>query len=481
MAIVEKRGNGYSIRVSAGYNSKGKQIRKNFTWTPDPGLTEKQLKKELQRQIFKFEELVSTGRVIDGNIKFSAFAEKWIELHAEKMLAPKTVFDYKRQLIRINEGLGHIRLDRLQPAHLLSFYDNLSEKGVRLDIRYKGTEKLKQAIEAKEVSYKLIGKDGGISESTVMNAYNGQVISRKSADGLAKSLGQSQSALFEPVNSDLRLSGSSIQHYHRQISSILSTAVEWQVIPFNPAERVRAPRVEKKEAVFLDDQQARDLVELLESEPLQFKVMVIMLIYTGLRRGEICALKWSDIDFKKSLLHVRKSAQYLPKLGVFEKSPKSGASMRVIKLPTLAKTILLEHKNAQKVEADACGDQWHSSELILTRNNGLIMLPDEISRCFRDFIRRKGLPNIHLHSLRHTNATLMISAGTDIRTVSNRLGHAQTSTTMNIYAHAIRSADEAAAEALDNILNPIRKAENSPADYKGKELQKTEILAINHK
>lgn len=480
MAIVEKRGKGFSIRVSAGYNSKGKQIRKNFTWIPELGLTEKQLAKELQRQVMKFEELVRTGRVIDGNIRFNDFANKWLELHAEKTLSPKTIFDYKHQLIRINQGIGHIRLDRLQPAQLLSFYDNLSEKGVRLDIRYKATDKLKVALDLKEVSFKQIGKDGGLSESTVLNAYNGRIISKKSADGIAASLGLNRNSLFEPINGDARLSGTSIQHYHRLISSILSTAVEWQVIPYNPAERVRAPRAEKKEATFLDDQQARKLIELLEGEPLQFKVLVIMLIYTGLRRGEICALKWSDIDFKKSLLHVRKSAQYLPKIGVFEKDPKSGAAVRVIKLPKLAKTILLEHKNAQNAEAEACGDQWHKSDLILTRSNGMIMLPDEISRSFRVFIERKKLPHVHLHSLRHTNATLMISAGTDIRTVSKRLGHAQTSTTMNIYSHAIRSADEAAAEALDDLLNPIKKAVKETDSAKIKEPLATEIIALNH-
>jgi integrase len=252
------------------------------------------------------------------------------------------------------------------------------------------------------------------------------------------------------------LSGNSILHYHRLISSILTTAVEWQIILSNPAERARAPRAEKKEAKYLDDVEARQLIKLLDIEPIQYRTMVTLLIFSGLRRGELCGIKWSDIDFASGLMHVQRAVQYLPGKGLFEVPPKRG-SQRVIKLPSVALRLLLEHKNAQAAEAKACGDQWQENALVFTRWNGTYFNPDDLTQWFNAFIQRNGLKKATPHSLRHTNATLMIAAGTDLRTVSKRLGHVQTSTTSNIYAHAIRSADEAASETLENILDPVNR------------------------
>ena len=105
------------------------------------------------------------------------------------------------------------------------------------------------------------------------------------------------------------------------------------------------------------------------------------------------------------------------------------------------------------------GDRWTDSGKIFTTQYGAPMHPDTLSDWFKKFIRKNNLPDIHLHSLRHTNATLLIASGTNIRTVAKRLGHSTPTTTGNIYAHAIKTADEMAAEKLANIFNPIRKAE----------------------
>lgn len=492
MATIKKIGSSYLIRVSTGYriikdkNGKPKRVqqRKNFTWKPEPGLTSKQEREELNRQVVKFEERVNTGRVIDGNIKFSEFAEKWMELHASKQLEPKTVHEYRRQLVRINAAIGHVRLDRLQPAQLLGFYDNLSEEGVRTDIRFHATEKLKQAAEDAGLNASQIARLAKIGNSTGQAAVRGEPIIRQSAEAIAKALNYKLSDLFTPVEGKTRLSGTTALAHHRLISSILNYAVEWQVIPFNPADRVRAPRSESKEAKYLDEVQARQLIEALQNEPLQFKTMIIVLVYTGLRRGELCGLKWSDIDFAQSLLQVNRAIQYLPTRGIFEKDPKK-KSKRPIKIPSLALRILLEHKNAQEKEAQDCGDAWHDMDLVFTRSDGTYYNPDDLSAAFHEFIINKavplGLPAVNAHSLRHTNATLQIAGGVDIRTVSKRLGHAQTSTTMNIYSHAIKSADEAAADALDDILNPNKEKESKVKSGHTKQQKKTKITAISHK
>lgn len=471
MAEVTKRGNTYTIRVSNGNKYDKSRDRKNFKWTPDPGMTAKQERDELKRQVFKFEEMVKTGRVIDGNIKFSAFVEKWLELHADPQLEPKTVHEYKRQLVRINQAIGHIRLDQLQPAQLLAFYNNLAEEGIRSDQRYEATKKLRASAEKANLNASQLARKAMLGNSTGQAAFRGEPLSRKSAEALTVAindvLGENSKLkmadLFKPIEGKTRLSGTTVLAHHRLISSILSTAVEWQVIPYNPTDRVRSPRGEGKEAQYLDEVQAKQLIAALENEPMQFKTMIIVLIYAGLRRGELCGLKWTDIDFADNLLHVRRALQYIPKRGIFEKEPKK-KSKRPIKLPALAVRILLEHKNDQEREAQACGDAWKDNGLVFTNSLGGYYNPDDLSAAFHTFIVKKaiplGLPAVTAHSLRHTNATLQIAGGVDIRTVSKRLGHAQTSTTMNIYSHAIKSADEAAAAILDDMLNP-KKAEDT--------------------
>ena len=459
MAIIEKRGNSYSIRVSAGYNVQGRQLRKNFTWTPDPSMTEKQLSKELQRQIVHFEDLAKSGCLIDSSTKFEIFSQKWIALHAEKSLAPKTIQEYKRQLVRINQAIGHIRIDKLQPANLIEFYDKLGDVGIRKDTRYQATDRLMVIMKAKRLNATRVAILAQIGATTVQEAVKGVRVSKKSADAISGALGVLTVDLFSPVERAPALSGNTILRHHRLVSSILSTAVEWQVIPSNPATRVRTPRAEKNEPKFLDEVQARSVIELLQQESILNRTMVTLLIYTGIRRGELCGLKWSDLDPDKQLLHIRRAVQYLPEIGLFEKMPKSSTSIRVIRLSPVAIQLLKDYRKIQAADQLSCGDQWMDLDLVFTRWNGSYFNPDDLTKWFNGFVRRNGLPQVTPHSLRHTNATLMIAAGTDLRTVSKRLGHAQTSTTMNIYSHAIMSADEAAADTLGDILNPSRNAD----------------------
>jgi integrase len=118
---------------------------------------------------------------------------------------------------------------------------------------------------------------------------------------------------------------------------------------------------------------------------------------------------------------------------------------------------LKEYRKWQTEQRLAVGDQWEDCDQLFTQWNVKPAHPDTITKWFEDFIKQTDLPQIHLHSLRHTNATLMIAGGEDIRTVSKRLGHAQVTTTVNTYTHAIQSADAKAAETLENILDPLKK------------------------
>jgi integrase len=247
MATIEKRGNSFLISVSAGYNSQGKQVRRTMTWKPDQDLTPKQVKKELERQTVLFEDKVKTGRIIDSSISFADFTDKWLSEYAEKQLAPKTIARYRSLLERVKPAIGHIRLDRLQPHHLLEFYNSLAEKGIREDKSYLATVNLPDIMTACSVNREQLSRLSGISTTTISAACQGHRISSESAQAICRALKIRLMDTFEEHDDSSGLSAKTILHHHRLISSILSTAVKWQVIFSNPAERVQPPKVVRKE------------------------------------------------------------------------------------------------------------------------------------------------------------------------------------------------------------------------------------------
>ncbi|MBQ3427014.1 MAG: tyrosine-type recombinase/integrase [Clostridia bacterium] len=450
MATIRKRGNTYQIRVSAGYDSNGKQIVKTKSWTPAPGMTERQIKKELNKQAVTFEQQVETGQFLNGTITFAEFADQWFKDYAEKQLRIKTITEYRLLMKRINPAIGHIRLSKLQPHHLMEFYNNLGEGGIRLDTKYKPCDDLKERIKAAGYTQKSLAAAAGVALSTVEGLCKGANARKDTADKIAAALGDN---LFTPIErNNNKLSDKTISEYHRLISSILTAAVQWQVIPSNPCSRVKPPRVERKEAVSLDETQAAELIACLQSEPLKYRVAVMLTLYTGMRRGEVCGLDWSDVDLPNGLISVTKAVQYTAAGGLRESKTKTKSSNRIINIPPAMTELLKQHKRDQARRRFDLGDQWQYSGKVFTNECGGLLNPDTLSTWFKRFLQRNDLPNIHYHNLRHTAATLLIAGGVDIATVSKRLGHADKTTTLNIYTHAIQAADKAAAEKLQDIF-----------------------------
>lgn len=135
MASIRKRGDTYQIRVSVGYDVHGRQIIKTKTWKPEPGWTGRRIEKELNKAAVRFETDVTTGHYVDGSIRFEEFAEKWMKEYAEKNLRPKTIARYQMLLSRIYPAIGHIKLEQLQPLHLMEFI-TIWEKLVSKELKY---------------------------------------------------------------------------------------------------------------------------------------------------------------------------------------------------------------------------------------------------------------------------------------------------------------------------------------------------------
>jgi integrase len=125
-----------------------------------------------------------------------------------------------------------------------------------------------------------------------------------------------------------------------------------------------------------------------------------------------------------------------------------------MQVPNMVFDMLKGYQEWQNEEKTRLGDQWFHSDRLFTTFDGHPIHPDSITGWFTDFVKRHGLPKVTVHSLRHTNITLLIMAGVPLRTVARRAGHASTATTSVIYSHAIRTADELASEILDDLLKP---------------------------
>jgi integrase len=304
MATARPKGKGYEIRASLGYDINGKKLARSVTWVPETGMTNRQIAKELERQKVLLDEKARSGLLLDGNIKFADFAEKWFTDYAEKQCKKKTLYRYKELLKRINLAIGHIQLEKLRPNHLMEFYDNLEAEGVRRDIKYKATEKFSDIMKSQGLTKVKLAPLAGVSTGVLNSCTQGKNITEKSAKLISSALKIDMKKLFATNNTKTTLADKTVLHYHRLISSILSTAVKWQVIFSNPCSRVSPPKVKRKEAKYLDEDETAHLLELLEGEPVQFQAMIKLFIYTGMRRGELCGVQWNDIDFAKSVIHM---------------------------------------------------------------------------------------------------------------------------------------------------------------------------------
>ena len=138
MATYTKRGKSYLIRASVGYTTDGKQVRRSKTWTPDPGMTERQIEKELNRQMVLFDEECRGSSLRDGHIKLQTFAEQWMREYVEPNLARRTKANYKQLLPRIYESLGHLYMDKITPRQIQKFVNDLGEPGANQTHKEKG-------------------------------------------------------------------------------------------------------------------------------------------------------------------------------------------------------------------------------------------------------------------------------------------------------------------------------------------------------
>jgi len=252
------------------------------------------------------------------------------------------------------------------------------------------------------------------------------------------------------------LSYNYLYDFYKLIRAMFHKAIDWELISKNPTDKINRLKKEYKEKHFYDFNQVNELIEALETESIKNKALITLALDSGARRSEICALRWSDIDFENKTMNINKSLKVVNGV-VDEKNTKTFSSKREIVIGDSTIEILKEYKKWQDEQIKTMGRLWIDENRVFTSKDGKNMNPNSFGQILRKIIKRHHLSPICFHELRHTNASVLINSGLDPRTVSKRLGHCNSSITMEIYTHSFESSKIECAKKIDEIYQNSRK------------------------
>jgi integrase len=251
------------------------------------------------------------------------------------------------------------------------------------------------------------------------------------------------------------LSPQTRRHMHRVLRTALARAVEQQLIARNPADvfKKRLPKVDRRELVTLTADQSARLLEALAHSRVYWPVLLAL--STGMRRGEILALRWKNVDLENGTLRVVESLEQT-KTQIRFKSPKSGRH-RAITLPGYAVTELRRLKREQAEALLSLGVRQSGGTLVCCRGDGEPHQPLSLTYEFARFMRRlKDLPRVRFHDLRHSHATQLLASGVHPKIASERLGHASVGITLDLYSHVTDTMQGEAAAKLDSAMQAAK-------------------------
>jgi integrase len=244
------------------------------------------------------------------------------------------------------------------------------------------------------------------------------------------------------------LSARSVNHALRVIRTALGAAVKVELLSRNVAAAVDAPKVEADEVEILTAHQIAAVLDALEGSRLY--PFAALALATGCRRGELCALRWSDVG--AGVVKVERSLEQT-RAGLRFKGPKSKNGRRSISLPPFAVSMLDAHRREQLELRMKLGmGKPKPDALVFCDHDGKPIAPNHLSVMWRRAIAGLDVPKVKFHALRHSHASALIAEGVDLVTVSKRLGHASANFTLSVYAHLFRKTDDTAAAAIEKVM-----------------------------
>ncbi len=245
------------------------------------------------------------------------------------------------------------------------------------------------------------------------------------------------------------LSARTVLHHHRVLRQALLRAVKCRLLTINPTDATYPPKPEARELNVLDEQETAKL--LAGADGTTLFMPTLLAVTTGLRRGEVLALRWGSVDFDRSELSVVQSLEQT-KAGLRFKPPKTKRSRRVVTLPAFTVEALRRHKVEQAQLRLRIGLGRDENGLVCPRYDGQPRSPHAFTKEFSRLVAKLNIPRITYHGLRHSHATQLLRAGIHPKVAQERLGHATIATTMDLYSHVTESMQEDAAIRIDTGL-----------------------------
>ena len=382
----------YKISVSRGYGVSPYTTR----WYVPDGYSQRTIERELRKQVAEFERACAAGEVLsrsERKAKEAAEAAEIAKLKSVRAYADGVYMPVKEQSLSENTRSSYrMFLDR----HILPAI---------------GDYLLAEVTPAMLSKLLLDFQKDGYSHASAVKLYN-------------------------------------------VLNGVFDMALMDDSISVNPMLKVKRPARSKDETPKDESEKAytveevRHILACLENEPLKWRAYIRLLIDTGMRRGEACAIRWEDIDFQAGTIAIRRNLQYTAAKGVFETSPKNGKARVVdVGAETLSLLRRLRQEQAAAVISPYAFTQDGSSEP---------MFPQSPTRYFKKFGDKYGIADFHPHKLRHTMASIAITNGADVVSVSARLGHSDTAVTLRMYSHANEESIRKAGDTYRDAL----KAEN---------------------
>ena len=389
MSSIRKRGSSYLLVVSMGYDYKGNRIKPKQRTVHSPvGLTPKQREKWLNEQAVLFER---ECKGLPQEVDRSITLAKYTELWFQTIAPGKLA---KSTLARERQDI-----DRFLPV-----LGNLK----LTELRPEHFRQLYADLRKKK------------------NQKTGKPLSECTVEGV-----------------------------HACLCGILSDAMEGGFLDHNPAWRTYRYAGKQKEKVIADEATTQRLITALEEESLKYETYFKLIIATGMRRGECCGLQWGDINWDERSIHIQRNVVKVTGEDIIVKETKTVAGDRYVYFSLEMESLLREFQRECAWEAETYdGRKLEDTDYIFRRHGDrLPMTPSTFTWRFKLILKKHGLPTaLNVHSLRHTNASLLIAGGADVATVAGLLGHSQPSTTLDIYTHAFDKNKKAASQVLQEGL-----------------------------
>ena len=266
---------------------------------------------------------------------------------------------------------------------------------------------------------------------------------------LAKLTALDLQALYTEL-ADAGLSARSVHHTHRVLHRAFVQAVRWNLIVRNPCDGAQGPRATRSEMKVWTPEQADAFLIATRKHPVH--ALYMLALTTGMRQGELLGLKWADVDLSASTLAVRRSLQRQRVAGLVFEEPKTARSRRSIRLSQRAIDALRAHHDRQTFDRRVAGSEWKSLDLVFCHATGEPLDPSYQTTIFKKAVEAADVPAIRFHDMRHTAATVLLSAGVHVKLVSEMLGHATIVLTLDTYSHLIPAMHGDAAAAMDAML-----------------------------